>query len=80
MGETVWESSMMLCAAALLDDLGQFNHVAERIDESDLATNLIDLKRFGDDLYVAAADALARVVFDGVSNNRCQRRRLFGRA
>jgi len=51
MDETVWESSMMLRAAALFDDFGQSNHVAGRLcDESDLAANLIDLKRFGDDL------------------------------
>ncbi|MGO7845427.1 hypothetical protein, partial [Rhizobium johnstonii] len=44
------------CAAALLDDFGQLNHVPERIgEESYLAANLFDLKRFAEDLYVAAA-------------------------
>jgi len=44
------------CTAALLDDFGQLNHVPERIGkESDLAANLVDLKRFAEDLYVAAA-------------------------
>lgn len=55
-GEIVLGSSVRLCAGALLDDFGQFNHVPERIgEESDLAANLVDLKRFGKDIHVAPA-------------------------
>lgn len=45
-----------LCSAARLNGLGQFNNVPERIgEESDLAVDLVDLKRFSENPYVAAS-------------------------